>query len=418
MVAIEAYYDRLSDSKDPEFFRRLMIDFFFACGENVSETARAFHTSRPTVLKWVQRFRKRGQRGLRDLSRRPHRCPHKTPLQHEELIAKLRTNHGKQPKTRIGQDKIKLLLKQRHGLDISSSTINRVLHARKLIRPRRRKYQKKREIALYRKLLEALAFWQVDVKYLNDIPSIYSLVLRRILPKYEYTSRDVVTGTTFVCYAYQLSTLNSARFIAFCLDHFRSYGLDPSQITIQTDNGAEFIGSLTAKRDSLFTRVIESTFGARHCTIPPATPHFNGAVENFHGRIEDEFYDLEDLHNTPEFLSKAFTYMLYFNLERPNLNLKKTPLQAVQQQTHIQDPHFMIFPPLILDHLPLFGPHLRSVNDVSDEVTRQMMGKAVCRRDWATVVRRLVEGISSAEWGVVSAGRCAVARLPTPGVCI
>lgn len=228
MVAIEAYYDRLRDSKDPESYRRSMIDFFFAHGENVSETARAFHTSRPTVLKWVQRFRKHGQRGLRDLSRRPHSCPHKTPPQHEQLIAKLRTNHGRKPRTRIGQDKIKLLLKQRHGLDISSSTINRVLHTLKLIRPRRRKYQKKREIALYRKLLEALALWQVDVKYLNDIPSIYPLVLRHILPKYEYTIRDVVTGTTFVCYAHQLSTLNSARFTALCLDHFRRCGLDLS----------------------------------------------------------------------------------------------------------------------------------------------------------------------------------------------
>jgi len=374
MIASEVYYDRLRDSKDPESYRRSMIDFFLAHGENVSETARTFRTSRPTVLKWVQRFRKQGQRGLRDRSRRPHCCPHKTPPQHEELIAKLRTNDGKKPKTRIGQDKIKLLLKQRHQLDISSSTINRVLHARKLIRPRRRKYQKKREIALYRKLLKALGFWQVDVKYLNDIPSIYPLVLRRILPKYEYTIRDVVTGTTFICYAHQLSTLNSARFIALCLDHFRSYGLDLSQITVQSDNGPEFIGSITAKKDSLFTHVIESTFGAWHRTIPPATPRFNGAVENFHGRVEDEFYDLENLLDTPDLLSKAFAYMLYFNLERPNLNLKKTPFQAVQQQTHIRDPNFMAFPPLVLDHLPLFGPHLRSVNDVSDELMSQRVG--------------------------------------------
>lgn len=380
MIATEVYYDRLRDSKDPESYRRSMIDFFLAHGENVSKTARTFRTSRPTVLKWVQRFRKQGQRGLRDRSRRPHCCPHKTPPQHEELIAKLRTNDGKKPKTRIGQDKIKLLLKQRHQLDISSSTINRVLHARKLIRPRRRKYQKKREIALYRKLLKALGFWQVDVKYLNDIPSIYPLVLRRILPKYEYTIRDVVTGTTFICYAYQLSTLHSARFIALCLDHFHRYGLDLSQITVQSDNGPEFIGSITAKKDSLFTHVIESTFGARHRTIPPATPRFNGAVENFHGRVEDEFYDLENLLDTPDLLSKAFAYMLYFNLERPNLNLKKTPFQAVQQQTHIRDPNFMAFPPLVLDHLPLFGPHLRSVNDVSDEVKASCLSYSLLSR--------------------------------------
>jgi hypothetical protein len=120
--------------------------------------------------------------------------------------------------------------------------------------------------------------------------------------------------------------------------------------------------------------VAQQTFGARHSTIPPATPRFNGSVENFHGRIEDEFYDLEDLPTLPDFLAKAFTYMLYFNLERPNMDLKRTPFQMVEQKTNIKDPHFMSFPPLILDDLPLFAPHLLSVNDVSDEVICARLG--------------------------------------------
>jgi len=365
----ESYYERITDSKKPQGIRRAMIRFFLDHGENVSYTSRVFRTSRPTVTKWVKRYKAYSWKGLRDLPRSPHHCPHKTPQDHRELIANLRTNHGRRPKTRIGQDKIQLLLEQRYGIKMSSSTINRVLHQLKLIRPRKKKYQKKRQMARYRKHLRPLAHWQVDVKYLNDIPHIYALVLRGILPKFEYTIKDVLTGTTFICYAHQLSTFNSAKFIALCLDHFRSYALDLSQITIQTDNGSEFIGSITAKKDSLFTRVVEKTFGANHSTIPPATPRFNGSVENFHGRIEDEFYDLEDLLNLPDLLSKALTYMLYFNLERPNLNLKKTPFQAVQQQTEIKDPHFMAFPPLLLDHIPLFAPQLRSVNDVSDELT-------------------------------------------------
>ena len=369
MTPNESYYERITDSKKPEAIRRAMIRFFLDHGENVSYTARVFRTCRPTVTKWVRRYKADGWKGLRDLPRRPRRCPHKTPDHHQQLIANLRTNHGRRPKTRIGQDKIQLLLEQRYGIKMSSSTINRVLHERQLIRPRKKKYQKKREIARYRKLLKALYHWQVDVKYLNDIPHIYALVSRGSLPKFEYTIKDVLTGTTFICYAHQLSTFNSAKFIALCLDHFGSYGLDLSQITIQTDNGSEFIGSITAKKDSLFTLVVEKTFGARHVTIPPATPRFNGSVENFHGRIEDEFYDLEDLLNLPDLLGKALTYMLYFNLERPNLSLKKTPFEAVRQQTKIKDPRFMVFPPLVLDRLPLFGPQLRSVNDVSDEVT-------------------------------------------------
>ena len=369
MTPNESYYERLRDSKNREAIRRAMVEFFLAHGENASLTARAFRTSRRTVIKWVKRYKAHGWQGLRDLPRRPHHSPHKTPEHHQQLIAKLRTNDGRRPKTRIGQDKIRLLLQQRYGIKMSTSTINRVLHELNLIQPRKKKYQKKRQIARYREKLQPLAHWQVDVKYLNDIPHIYPQIIRRILPKFEYTIKDVLTTTTFICYAYQLSTFNSAKFIALCLDHFRRYGFDTSKITIQTDNGAEFIGSVFAKKDSLFTRVVQETFGAQHSTIPPATPRFNGSVENFHGRIEDEFYDLEDLPTLPDLLAKAFSYMLYFNLERPNLDLKTTPFEAVHQQTDVKDAHFMIFPPLVLDDFPIFPPQLSSVNDVSDEVT-------------------------------------------------
>lgn len=81
-------------------------------------------------------------------------------------------------------------------------------------------------MADFRKLLKALDHWQAHVKYLNDIPHIYAPVLHGMLPKFECATKDVLTGTTFICYAYQLSSLNSARFIAVCLDHFRKHGLD------------------------------------------------------------------------------------------------------------------------------------------------------------------------------------------------
>ncbi len=110
-------------------------------------------------------------------------------------------------------------------------------------------------------------------------------MIRRILPKFEYTIKGVLTTTTFICYGYQRSTFNSAKFIALCLDHFRSYGLDTSKITIHTDNGAQSIGAVFPKRDGLFARLVEETFGIQHSTISPVAPCFNGSVEDFHGRI-------------------------------------------------------------------------------------------------------------------------------------
>ncbi|GAI49228.1 unnamed protein product, partial [marine sediment metagenome] len=41
----------------------------------MSETARLFEVSRPTVYKWVQRYRIEGLEGLNDRSRRPHHSP-------------------------------------------------------------------------------------------------------------------------------------------------------------------------------------------------------------------------------------------------------------------------------------------------------------------------------------------------------
>lgn len=91
-------------------------------------------------------------------------------------------------------------------------------------------------------------------------------------------------------------------------------------------------------------------------------------MENFHGRIEDEFYDLEDLPTLSTLLNKAYTYMLYFNLERVNLNLKRAPFEMVRERNHIKDPNFMDFPPVVLDYLPLEAPDLLSGNDVSDDL--------------------------------------------------
>jgi len=183
-----------------------MIEFFLVHAEKVSLTARVFRTSRPTVIKWAKRYQAEGWQGLCDLPRRPHHSPHKTSQHHQQLIANLRTNHGHRPKTRIGQDKINLLLEQRYGIKKSTSTINRVLHELNLIQARKEKYQKKRQIARYRKRLPPLAYWQLDVKYLNHIPHIYAYVIRRMLPRFQYSIKDVLSGTTFICYAYQLST--------------------------------------------------------------------------------------------------------------------------------------------------------------------------------------------------------------------
>jgi transposase len=46
---------------------------------SVAELCDRYRISRKTGYKWIDRYETEGPTGLRDLSRRPHACPHQTP---------------------------------------------------------------------------------------------------------------------------------------------------------------------------------------------------------------------------------------------------------------------------------------------------------------------------------------------------
>lgn len=345
-----------------------MVERYYELGKNASLTAREFQTKRQTVTEWVVRYEEEGLTGLQNQSRAPHFCPHKTPTEVEKRIKELRISK----KHRIGQDRIQWQL-GREGLPApSTAAINRILHDADLMKKRRRKWQKKKECAEWKKTIRALRFWEVDVKYLTDIPELVLGIGLLGFPKYEYTARDVLTGVTFIAYAHDLSIMNTTRFVQVLFEHLKKYGIHSSEIMVQTDNGSENIGCITAKHDSALTAMIEKTYHAKHQTIPPATPRFNGSVESFHGRIEYEFYTVEMYCSLFQFLSKSYTFLLDWNLERANLETKKTPFELIKQKTGILDPGIGDWQPWLLDEMKTyFIPHyqLKSVPYVADEVT-------------------------------------------------
>ena len=255
-----------------------------------SEFAQELGISKQTVSQWETGYRKPSSLAKRAMKKNP----------------------------KLSQDNIKHILSQQYSIKISSSTINRILNEKGLIKKRKKKWQKKRDLKELREKMNAFKELQVDVKELDDIPQIYPLVAKGGLPQYEYRAKDNISGLAFVCLAEEKSLINSVRFAYLLFKHFHSFGIDTSKIKVQSDNGSEFIGSTSARKRSAFTKLIEDVFGAEHTTIPVATPRFNGGVENFHGRIEDEFYSLEDFTSAKDVQGRLFGYMLYYNLERPN----------------------------------------------------------------------------------------------------
>jgi len=62
--------------------------------------------------------------------------------------------------------------------------------------------------------------------------------------------------------------------------------------------------------------------------------------------------------------------MLYFNLDRINMESHKTPFEIMKERTNIRDPNFMNFPPIILDYLEIFSQELLTPGyDLSDDIT-------------------------------------------------
>jgi transposase-like protein len=71
--------------------------------------------SRTTAQKWLRRWRTEGLGGLEDRSSRPHRCPHRTPVEVEAAILELRRQWRRGPHLMAGR------------LGVAPSTIHAVL---------------------------------------------------------------------------------------------------------------------------------------------------------------------------------------------------------------------------------------------------------------------------------------------------
>ncbi|GAN79171.1 FCD domain-containing protein [Acidocella aminolytica] len=81
-----------------------------------------FGISRPTLRKWVLRYRQYGLDGLDEKSRRPTSSPNQKVFEREEaLILELRRKQG------LGVARLREELNSRHGLDLSIDTIAKVL---------------------------------------------------------------------------------------------------------------------------------------------------------------------------------------------------------------------------------------------------------------------------------------------------
>ena len=333
------YYDIMRKSKDNRVLRLQMVTY--AGKHGIKPAMRHFKASRNTVRKWLRRWQELGYDGLSEISRKPHNSPNAVPEEERAELVTLKRKYK-----RMGADQIKV----KEDLARSARTIRKVWRQENISsRKRCKKHETKQNLREVKKQYALFQQVMEDTKELDDIPEYYVQMKMRNLFKIQYTFRDVTTGLMFLGFADQKSLTYSALFARYINYHLLKYGADLSKTKRQTDNGSEYIGSWQAKADSIYTKEIESIPGQIHNTIFPGAHRMQADVETVHNLIEMEFYEIEKFSSRQNFMDKAYSYQLYFNMERPNSYKEfKTPWQLAKEKCPDLNIKIAMIPPVDL----------------------------------------------------------------------
>lgn len=193
-------------------------------------------------------------------------------------------------RTNYGPLKMKLLLRRRLGLEVSTTIIYRYYKKRGLIRRPQKKlpwYEPMKETIIPKQPGELV---QMDTKYIWE----------RRRRRYQRTFIDIYTGFQHAVIADTLEAKDTVRAYEIAETVF------PFTImAIQNDNGSENRGK--------FHQYLGEK-GIAHYFIPKASPYLDGAVERAHGVIDQEYYLNPDRpwKSLPE-------YLHWYNHERIHL---------------------------------------------------------------------------------------------------
>lgn len=269
-------------------------------GINKTELCERFGISRETGHLWIRRFKQEGIDGLKDRSRAPHSCPHKTPDEVLELFLDARRGHPTWGPKKL----IPWLMKRHPGIEDwpSASTVSE-LFRREGLSERRRRKRKAVQPDSYAPFAGAPNdTWCADFK--GDF------LLLNGDRCYPLTITDLYSRKIILCRAH-LGTHLKPAMNAFELA-FREFGLPR---VIRTDNGVPFVGSGSLGLSKL--NVWFRKLGIQHQRTRPGSPQDNGSHERMHKTLKQE--TCLRPRSSIRAQQQAFkVFVEHFNKERPH----------------------------------------------------------------------------------------------------
>jgi transposase InsO family protein len=233
----------------------------------MSELCEHHGVSRPTGYKWARRYETDGDDGLKELSRAPRNCPHRTAAKTEKLVLLLHETYG------WGARKLHRLLRKRLAVsDLPCrSTVFDILKRHGLVKRRRRrqKWQHPGAAPLHTEAPNEV--WTIDFKgqfRTRDGVYCYPLTLLDNYSRYLLACRGLFDVKTTGARA----TLEKV---------FREHGLPAA---IRSDNGSPFAS--TGIHGLCGLNVWWMKLGIVHQRITPSSPQENGAHERMHKTLK------------------------------------------------------------------------------------------------------------------------------------
>jgi transposase len=304
----------------------------------IRDAARAFACARNTVRLWLRRFQEGGRAALRERSRAPKTCPHKTSPAQERRVLEARDRAPC-----LGPHRLRDLF----GLRPSEGAIARILRQSGRTKRPRKKHEKKNDLREIKKRYRPFERLQADNKPLFDIPYYWTQMMDLGLPRHQYTHRDVKTGALFIDYADERTASHALISTRRVLGRLRRHGVDLGDKVLSTDNGSEYGGTDKRQRDRGYHAAVGGE-GIAHRFLPPATPKAHADVESSHARIEAELFDLENFASRADFFEKVCAYQRWWNFARPNCSKgDKTPAELLAEEGI--DPSVLLLVPDDLD---------------------------------------------------------------------
>jgi transposase InsO family protein len=296
--------------------RELMVRRVLEEGWAVAETARAAGVSRRTVYRWLSRWEREGEAGLRDRSSRPHRSPRRTADQVRDQIRKLREE-------RLSGSEIA------YRLGIPRPTVGRWL--RRLGLGRLRQLAPPEPIRRYQKQV-AGELLHLDIKKLGRIEGVGHRIhgdrrkrKRGAGWEFVHVAIDDASRLAYVEVLGDERGGTAAGFLERAVRWFRAQGIACRKVL--TDNGSCYLSRA-------FTQLCLRQ-GLKHARTKPYRPRTNGKAERFIQTLLREWAYAFAFASSAARTWLLPLYLHFYNHHRSHSALGRTPPFAWLDVTNV-----------------------------------------------------------------------------------